>query len=61
VWKQHKVEKPPETGASSIDWAQLSRFLPEDGDSPVSEMLFLIKNKKFCQELTTDLINTVIR
>jgi hypothetical protein len=33
----------PEIGTSSIEWAQLSRFLPRDGDSPVSEMLFLNK------------------
>jgi hypothetical protein len=31
--------------SSSIDRAKLSRFLPEDGDSPGSETLFLIKKQ----------------
>jgi hypothetical protein len=34
----------PEIGTSSINFAQLNRLLPEDGDNSVSEMLFL--NKK---------------
>jgi hypothetical protein len=29
-----------ETGTSCIDWAQLSRLFPEDGDSPVFETSF---------------------
>jgi hypothetical protein len=33
----------PEIGTRSIDWAQLSGILPEDGDSPVSETSFLKK------------------
>jgi hypothetical protein len=61
VWKQHKVEKPPEIEAIPIGWAHLSRFVPEDGDRVQSLKRFLVKNKEFCQELTTDLINTVKR
>jgi hypothetical protein len=34
----------PEIGTSSIDWAQLSRPLPEDRDSPSSKT-FLNKNR----------------
>jgi hypothetical protein len=33
----------PEIEISSVDWAQQSRLLPEDGDIPVSETSLLIK------------------
>jgi hypothetical protein len=36
----------PEIGTSSIDWAQLSRFLPEDGDRIQSPKRLVLKNKQ---------------
>jgi hypothetical protein len=36
----------PKIGISSIDWAQLSRFLPEDGDRIQSPKHCILKYKQ---------------
>jgi hypothetical protein len=38
----------PEIGTSSIDWAQLSRLLPEDGDKTQSPKRFVFNKKQGC-------------
>jgi hypothetical protein len=36
----------PGTGTSSIDWVQLSRFLPEDGDRIQSPKRYVLNKKQ---------------
>jgi hypothetical protein len=50
------MDLSPEIATSSIDWTQMSRFSPEDGDSPISETL----NKPKENRRTDNFKNTVI-